>query len=346
MWFNLGDRDLAIGLRRAQRLAEGATLTEAIGRARRALGVGARVLPMADEPVRTRVLARGRWVRLPGVHDPRARRRARSTASSFAGVEAARAPEAVLDAIARRAGDRRSGRRTRSSRSARSSRSRACATRCAPPRRRWSPSRPSSAARCSRARPRRSWRGPACRSSAAGIARAYAACSTAWSADEPVERRARRCETDTLHGRRRRAGGAWRATSLRFAEAARRCGPARSCRSSASTTPSSAWTRRSTRAPAARWPRPWCTTCWTRCAASERIDTVVVVTRRARRRGAGPRATTPSRSDDDDARPLARRALRRRLGASSAAPSACCWCPATARRSTPREVDELRAPAR
>ena len=27
VWFNLGDRDLAIGLRRAQRLAEGATLT-------------------------------------------------------------------------------------------------------------------------------------------------------------------------------------------------------------------------------------------------------------------------------------------------------------------------------
>ena len=31
VWFNLGDRDLAIGLRRAQRLAEGATLTEALG---------------------------------------------------------------------------------------------------------------------------------------------------------------------------------------------------------------------------------------------------------------------------------------------------------------------------
>ena len=34
VWFNLGDRDLAIGIERARRLAEGARLTEAIGGAR------------------------------------------------------------------------------------------------------------------------------------------------------------------------------------------------------------------------------------------------------------------------------------------------------------------------
>ena len=39
VWFNLGDRDLALCLRRARRLAEGARLTEAIDEARRALGV-------------------------------------------------------------------------------------------------------------------------------------------------------------------------------------------------------------------------------------------------------------------------------------------------------------------
>ena len=38
VWFNLGDRDLAIGLRRAQRLAEGATLTEASPSSRAASG--------------------------------------------------------------------------------------------------------------------------------------------------------------------------------------------------------------------------------------------------------------------------------------------------------------------
>ena len=61
VWFNLGDRDLALCLRRARRLREGARLTEAIDEARRALGVAARVLPMCDEPVRTHVRNAGGW---------------------------------------------------------------------------------------------------------------------------------------------------------------------------------------------------------------------------------------------------------------------------------------------
>jgi LPPG:FO 2-phospho-L-lactate transferase len=61
VWFNLGDRDLALCLRRARRLADGARLTDAIDEARRALGVHARVLPMADEPVRTWVQTAGEW---------------------------------------------------------------------------------------------------------------------------------------------------------------------------------------------------------------------------------------------------------------------------------------------
>jgi LPPG:FO 2-phospho-L-lactate transferase len=61
VWFNLGDRDLAVGLRRAELLAGGVRLTEALHELTRALGVGARVLPMSDDPVRTWVLARGEW---------------------------------------------------------------------------------------------------------------------------------------------------------------------------------------------------------------------------------------------------------------------------------------------
>jgi LPPG:FO 2-phospho-L-lactate transferase len=61
VWFNLGDRDLALCVRRARRLAEGARLTEAIDEARRAYGVAARVLPASDAPVRTHVRAAGRW---------------------------------------------------------------------------------------------------------------------------------------------------------------------------------------------------------------------------------------------------------------------------------------------
>ncbi|HEY6760757.1 MAG TPA: 2-phospho-L-lactate transferase [Baekduia sp.] len=62
VWFNLGDRDLAYGVRRAQLLAEGHRLTEAIGELVAALGVGAHVLPMADAPVRTAVRSGDRWV--------------------------------------------------------------------------------------------------------------------------------------------------------------------------------------------------------------------------------------------------------------------------------------------
>lgn len=64
VWFNLGDRDLAIGLERARLLADGGRLTEAQARIGRALGVGAAVLPASDLPVRTRVLAGGRWWQL------------------------------------------------------------------------------------------------------------------------------------------------------------------------------------------------------------------------------------------------------------------------------------------
>jgi LPPG:FO 2-phospho-L-lactate transferase len=61
VWFNLGDRDLALCVRRARRLAEGARLTQAIDEGRRAYGVAARVLPACDEPVRTQVKAAARW---------------------------------------------------------------------------------------------------------------------------------------------------------------------------------------------------------------------------------------------------------------------------------------------
>jgi LPPG:FO 2-phospho-L-lactate transferase len=60
-WFKLGDRDLAVGLRRSERLREGARLTQALAELGAALGVRARVVPMADSPVRTWVRARGRW---------------------------------------------------------------------------------------------------------------------------------------------------------------------------------------------------------------------------------------------------------------------------------------------
>jgi LPPG:FO 2-phospho-L-lactate transferase len=62
VWFNLGDRDLAIGIERARRLAEGARLTEALAELGGALSLAARVLPMSDEPVRTRVRTDTGWL--------------------------------------------------------------------------------------------------------------------------------------------------------------------------------------------------------------------------------------------------------------------------------------------
>jgi LPPG:FO 2-phospho-L-lactate transferase len=99
VWFNLGDRDLAVGLRRAQWLGEGATLTEALAELTAALGLRARVLPMADEPVRTRVLVRGRWL---AFQEFMIRERAEGPVDGveLAGVEAARPTAAVLEAIA------------------------------------------------------------------------------------------------------------------------------------------------------------------------------------------------------------------------------------------------------
>jgi LPPG:FO 2-phospho-L-lactate transferase len=62
VWFNLGDRDLAVCLARARRLAEGETPTQAADALRRAFGVPAAVLPMSDAPVRTWVRARDAWM--------------------------------------------------------------------------------------------------------------------------------------------------------------------------------------------------------------------------------------------------------------------------------------------
>jgi LPPG:FO 2-phospho-L-lactate transferase len=61
VWFNLGDRDLAICIERARMLREGAGQTRAQATIATSLGVRATVLPMSDEPVRTAVLAAGRW---------------------------------------------------------------------------------------------------------------------------------------------------------------------------------------------------------------------------------------------------------------------------------------------
>jgi LPPG:FO 2-phospho-L-lactate transferase len=54
-WFNLGDRDLATHLFRTGRLGSGATLSQVTAEVARRFGVEARLLPMSDDRVETRV---------------------------------------------------------------------------------------------------------------------------------------------------------------------------------------------------------------------------------------------------------------------------------------------------
>jgi LPPG:FO 2-phospho-L-lactate transferase len=60
-WFRLGDRDLAMCLMRTERLRAGQRLTEAHAAVVAAMEVGARVLPMSDDPVETRIRSGGTW---------------------------------------------------------------------------------------------------------------------------------------------------------------------------------------------------------------------------------------------------------------------------------------------
>lgn len=100
VWFNLGDRDLAVGIERARRLADGARLTEAIAELGDALEIPGRVLPMCDEPVRTRVRARGReWPFQEFMILGRGEGPVEEVA--FDGIEQARPTPEVLDAIER-----------------------------------------------------------------------------------------------------------------------------------------------------------------------------------------------------------------------------------------------------
>ena len=54
-WFRLGDGDLAIHVERTRRLAAGETLSAIIADFARRLGIGADIVPMSDQAMRTRV---------------------------------------------------------------------------------------------------------------------------------------------------------------------------------------------------------------------------------------------------------------------------------------------------
>jgi LPPG:FO 2-phospho-L-lactate transferase len=97
-WFQLGDRDLATHLQRTRLLAAGRTLTEAAAEIARALGVAARILPMSDEAVETRVLTEQGELTFQE-YFVRERYRVAAHGVRFEGAAQARPAPGVLEAI-------------------------------------------------------------------------------------------------------------------------------------------------------------------------------------------------------------------------------------------------------
>jgi LPPG:FO 2-phospho-L-lactate transferase len=97
-WFRLGDRDLATHLWRTDRLRAGARPTDAALELQARMGIAPRILPMADQPVRTEVLTADGWLEFqeyfvhrhqePAVHEVR-----------FRGIDHAKPSPEILAAL-------------------------------------------------------------------------------------------------------------------------------------------------------------------------------------------------------------------------------------------------------
>jgi LPPG:FO 2-phospho-L-lactate transferase len=98
-WFRLGDRDLALHVLRTLRLKAGETLSAITADVARRLGVGPAILPMSDDPVRTRVRTDAGWI---DFQDYFVGRQCAPVVRelAFVGAEAARPNPAALAALA------------------------------------------------------------------------------------------------------------------------------------------------------------------------------------------------------------------------------------------------------
>jgi LPPG:FO 2-phospho-L-lactate transferase len=97
-WFSLGDRDLATHLLRTSALRDGETLTTITARLATHLGVGARILPMSDAPVRTHVTTTAGRLTFQE-YFVRDRAQGDVVSVAYAGAATARPAPGVLDAI-------------------------------------------------------------------------------------------------------------------------------------------------------------------------------------------------------------------------------------------------------
>ncbi|MBS0561780.1 MAG: 2-phospho-L-lactate transferase [Proteobacteria bacterium] len=97
-WFRLGDRDLALHVERTRRLRAGDSLTAITADVCARLGIACRVVPMSDDPVRTRVRSETGWI---DFQDYFVRQQCAPVVRelAFAGAEAARPQPALMAAL-------------------------------------------------------------------------------------------------------------------------------------------------------------------------------------------------------------------------------------------------------
>jgi LPPG:FO 2-phospho-L-lactate transferase len=97
-WFQIGDRDLATHIARTRLLGSGSTLTDATLELCRRFGLRSTVLPMCDQPVRTRCLTERGSFSLQE-YFVRERLEPVLTGIELQGIETARPAEPVIDAL-------------------------------------------------------------------------------------------------------------------------------------------------------------------------------------------------------------------------------------------------------
>jgi LPPG:FO 2-phospho-L-lactate transferase len=98
-WFRLGDGDLATHVERTRRLKSDESLSAIMDDFRRRLGIAARLLPMSNNPVRTRLRTSDGWLDFQD-YFVRLRCEPAIDRLEFAGAEAARAHPDFLAALA------------------------------------------------------------------------------------------------------------------------------------------------------------------------------------------------------------------------------------------------------
>lgn len=97
-WFRLGDRDLATHIYRTRALRAGVTLTAVTNAIGQALGLRVRLLPMSDDPVRTRIQTPDGWLSFQH-YFVREGARPQMIGIDYAGAEKAASGPEVLEAI-------------------------------------------------------------------------------------------------------------------------------------------------------------------------------------------------------------------------------------------------------